>query len=224
MSVMEFWECPALRSDIQLQLSTRCPHLSLLSCSLLSARRKSDSRNQPFLFGQFANSPRDITKTSALHNFSLWLEHNHLRRVLLYWLTPAAPSTHQTTTWLAMNPMSLFTVPRHSPGSCDGKELTNLSFLVLDLPQIYTKPSGTELMKALDLLAIKPRSFSTDAHEDVERPSVQPAGVTHYLTSIVASPLSWLDNDQLREAVWDAASARISERSGRTGRWSVRLQ
>ena len=89
---------------------------------------------------------------------------------------------------------------------------------MLDLPQIYTKPSGTELMKALDLLAIMPRSFGTNAQEAEERPSVQPAGVTHYLTSIIASPLSWLDTDQLREAVWDAASARISERSGRAGR------
>ena len=199
-------------------------HLSLSSVLLLSVRRKSDSRNQPFLFGQFASFPPRYHQNLRSSHFSLvGAQPTSKSRDLLCWLTPAAHSIYQTTTWLAMNPMSLFTVPRHSPGSCDGKELTNLSFLVLDLPQIYTKPSGTELMKALDLLAIKPRSFSTDAHEDVERPSVQPAGVTHYLTSIVASPLSWLDTDQLREAVWDAASARISERSGRTGRWSVSL-
>ncbi|KAJ5204975.1 uncharacterized protein N7498_005854 [Penicillium cinerascens] len=85
---------------------------------------------------------------------------------------------------------------------------------VLDLPQIYTKPSGTDLIKALALLALKPRTFGTTA-DVVKGPAVQPAGLTRYLTSIIASPLLWLDTEELREAVWDAAAARLSERSGR---------
>ncbi|OOF95267.1 hypothetical protein ASPCADRAFT_515690 [Aspergillus carbonarius ITEM 5010] len=88
--------------------------------------------------------------------------------------------------------------------------------LVFDLPQIHTKPSGTELIQALDLLTVKPRSFGPVAQEAGKSRTVQPAGVTRYLTSIIASPLSWLDTDELREAVWDAAAARLSERSGRT--------
>lgn len=92
---------------------------------------------------------------------------------------------------------------------------------MLDLPQIYTKPSGTELMRALDILTLQPRSFTTNADEVEKGPSVQPAGVTRYLTSIISSPLSWLESDALREVIWDAASARLSERSGRTGRWSL---
>ncbi|KAL4909918.1 hypothetical protein BDW74DRAFT_165234 [Aspergillus multicolor] len=87
---------------------------------------------------------------------------------------------------------------------------------VLDLPQIYTKPSGTELLQTLDLLTIKPRSFGASAHEPVKSRAVDPTGLTRYLTSIIASPLSWLDTDELREAIWDSASARLSERSGRT--------
>ncbi|KAI9932226.1 hypothetical protein AWENTII_010564 [Aspergillus wentii] len=86
---------------------------------------------------------------------------------------------------------------------------------VLDLPQLYTKPSGTELVKALDLLAIKPRNFSTDPDEEDNGPAVQENGVPRYLTSIIASTLSWLGTDELRETVWDAAAARLSERSGR---------
>ncbi|OOQ82833.1 glucose-inducible SAM-dependent methyltransferase Rrg1 [Penicillium brasilianum] len=86
---------------------------------------------------------------------------------------------------------------------------------VLNLPQIYQKPSGTDLLKALALLAVQPRTFGTSA-EAVKGPSVQPAGVTRYLTQIISSPLSWLETDELREAVWDAAGARLSERSGRT--------
>ncbi|KAJ5970157.1 uncharacterized protein N7479_000075 [Penicillium vulpinum] len=86
---------------------------------------------------------------------------------------------------------------------------------VLDLPQLYQKPSGTDLVKALALLSLQPRTFGTTA-DVVKGPAVQPAGVTRYLTSIIASPLAWLDTDELREAIWDAAAARLSERSGRT--------
>ncbi|CDM31557.1 hypothetical protein DTO013E5_2161 [Penicillium roqueforti] len=86
---------------------------------------------------------------------------------------------------------------------------------VLDLPQVYEKPSGTDLVKALALLSLQPRTFGTTA-DVVKGPVVQPAGVTRYLTSIIASPLAWLDNDELRGAIWDAAAARLSERSGRT--------
>lgn len=91
---------------------------------------------------------------------------------------------------------------------------------MLDLPQIYQKPSGTDLIKVLALLTLQPRTFGTSA-EAVKGPSVQPAGVTRYLTSIISSSLSWLDTDELREAVWDAAAARLSERSGRAGKYLV---
>ncbi|KAL2809330.1 VPS28 protein-domain-containing protein [Aspergillus granulosus] len=87
---------------------------------------------------------------------------------------------------------------------------------LLDLPQIYTKPSGTELLQTLDLLTIKPRSFGSSAHEPAKGRPVDPSGLTRYLTSIIASPLTWLDTDELREAIWDSAAARLSERSGRT--------
>ncbi|KAJ5192129.1 hypothetical protein N7449_008271 [Penicillium cf. viridicatum] len=86
---------------------------------------------------------------------------------------------------------------------------------VLDLPQLYQKPSGTDLVKALALLSLQPRTFGTTA-DVVKGPAVQPAGVTRYLTSIIASPLAWLDTEELREAIWDTAAARLSERSGRT--------
>lgn len=88
---------------------------------------------------------------------------------------------------------------------------------VLDLPQLYQKPSGTDLVKALALLSLQPRTFGTTA-DVVKGPAVQPAGVTRYLTSIIASPLAWLDTEELREAIWDTAAARLSERSGRTGK------
>ena len=92
---------------------------------------------------------------------------------------------------------------------------------MLDLPQVYTKPSGTDLMRALDFLTLQPRSFTTKTGDVAKGPAVQPAGVTRYLTAIISSALSWLESDALREAIWDAASARLSERSGRTGKWRL---
>lgn len=92
-----------------------------------------------------------------------------------------------------------------------------ISVSVFDLPQIHTKPSGTELLRALDILAIKPKSFTSSGPEAVKAPTVYPTGVPRYLTSIISSSLSWLNTEELREAVWDAAAARLSERSGRTG-------
>lgn len=47
--------------------------------------------------------------------------------------------------------------------------------------------------------------------------NIDPKAVTQYLTSIISSPLSWLKSDEIREQVWEEASARLSERSGRTG-------
>lgn len=98
-----------------------------------------------------------------------------------------------------------------------------ISVSVFDLPQIHTKPSGTELLRALDILAIKPKSFASSGHEAVKAPTVYPTGVPRYLTSIISSPLSWLDTDELREAVWDAAAARLSERSGRSGTRNINV-
>ncbi|KAL3481937.1 putative methyltransferase-domain-containing protein [Aspergillus californicus] len=86
---------------------------------------------------------------------------------------------------------------------------------VFDLPQIHTKPSGTELLQTLALVTIKPRSFGSSTHGSAKTRAVDPTGLARYLTSIIASPLSWLDTEELREAIWDAASARLSERSGR---------
>lgn len=121
--------------------------------------------------------------------------------------------------------MSLYTVSSlliyNTPDAEFGpqKIMQLISIVVLDLPQLYQKPSGTELVRALALLCLQPRTFGITA--DVAKgPAVQPAGVTRYLTSIIASSLAWLETDELREAIWDAAGARLSERSGRAGKHS----
>lgn len=45
---------------------------------------------------------------------------------------------------------------------------------------------------------------------------VNPEGVARYLTTIVSSSLQWIADDDAREEIWNQASLRLSERSGRT--------
>ncbi|KAK5001298.1 hypothetical protein LTR28_012827, partial [Elasticomyces elasticus] len=48
-------------------------------------------------------------------------------------------------------------------------------------------------------------------------PRVMAEGVPAYLTKIISSPLAWIENDEDREEIWETASVRLSERSGRSG-------
>lgn len=101
---------------------------------------------------------------------------------------------------------------------------------VLDLPQLYTKPSAETLLETLELLTLTPQSWDVDrdantklghpehTEQQARRRAVQvnPEGVTRYLTSIVSNPLKWIHDDELKEEIWNQASFRLSERSGRT--------
>jgi predicted nicotinamide N-methyase len=83
---------------------------------------------------------------------------------------------------------------------------------VHDLPQLYQKPAGSVLLHALDLVSLGPSNFSASKHVS---PKVAEPGVPGYLTSIVSSTLSWIEDEELKDSIWTAASARLSERSGR---------
>ncbi|RPA86401.1 hypothetical protein BJ508DRAFT_368467 [Ascobolus immersus RN42] len=85
---------------------------------------------------------------------------------------------------------------------------------VLDLPQLYTRPSYLTLTHLLHNLALPPPSWDAPANA----PVADPKGLTKYLTTIISSPLKWLADDSEREQIWDLASARLSERCGRSAR------
>lgn len=92
---------------------------------------------------------------------------------------------------------------------------------VLDLPQIYTKPSAEALLDTLTLLTAAPPSWEKlgePERKNGQAPAVtvNPEGITGYLTSIVGSDLRWIQDEDLKEQIWDQASARLSERSGRS--------
>ena len=110
------------------------------------------------------------------------------------------------------------------------KGYRNASFLpkpVLDLPQLYQKPSALILLDVLDSLKRTPRSWKpiipskdqNESHYQVDESN--PKIVSKYLTSIIASPLNWLQDEDQKECIWEEASSRLAERSGRTGMSSI---
>ncbi|KAI9876608.1 MAG: hypothetical protein M1830_006126 [Pleopsidium flavum] len=78
-------------------------------------------------------------------------------------------------------------------------------------------PLHESLLKALDILAIEPPSWEADSHGKSDQPRIHPDGVAKYLTSIIASKILWIHDDVVKEQIWEKASTRLSERSGRTG-------
>ncbi|KAK3063967.1 hypothetical protein LTS18_011328 [Coniosporium uncinatum] len=126
-------------------------------------------------------------------------------------------------------------MPSRQPLSEDADQLLH----VFDLPQLYSKPSAAALLSALTLATSQPPSWDVSDAEDsrpgsgTSTPSslhakrrilrkkpvqrVDPEGLTAYLTRIIGSDLQWLPTEEQKEEVWETASLRLSERSGRTG-------
>jgi predicted nicotinamide N-methyase len=94
---------------------------------------------------------------------------------------------------------------------------------VFDLPQLHARPTALELLDTLDILKTQAPSWDRgdkskciESNAVVKKPQVAPEGVTNYLTSIIASQLRWIKDDEQKEVIWEAASLRLAERSGRT--------
>lgn len=96
-----------------------------------------------------------------------------------------------------------------------------VDFTVLDLPQLYQRPSADSLLSVLDDLSILPPSWTTTKHSSgsadgrIKR-EIKSEGIPAYLTKIIGSPLAWIVDERLKEQIWEAAAQRLSERSGRT--------
>jgi predicted nicotinamide N-methyase len=99
---------------------------------------------------------------------------------------------------------------------------------VLDLPQLYTKPSAPTLLSTLADLSVQPLSWDKSSRSGVNasgslrpRRKINNEGVPQYLTKIISSPLVWIEDDADKEQIWEAASQRLSERSGRTAMGAI---
>ncbi|PKS08238.1 hypothetical protein jhhlp_005180 [Lomentospora prolificans] len=107
---------------------------------------------------------------------------------------------------------------------------TVMSLSVHDFPQLWEKPTFESLLACLESLEIKPLIWNhtrrqTDIIAELENNFSHRRDVAIYLSAIVKSSLGWISNDHDRETLWELASRRISERSGRqamgeiTRRW-----
>ncbi|KAF7192880.1 Protein-lysine N-methyltransferase rrg1 [Pseudocercospora fuligena] len=112
-------------------------------------------------------------------------------------------------------------------GECDEEALD-----VLDLPQLYTKPSARILLTTLADLSSEPVSWEATPRTCTphgsgtstpyrKKKKVKSEGLPGYLTKIVSSPLAWIEDDVAKERIWEAASQRLSERSGRTAMGAI---
>ncbi|CEI64605.1 hypothetical protein FVEN_g12011 [Fusarium venenatum] len=97
----------------------------------------------------------------------------------------------------------------------------------LDFPQMWERPSYTQLADILKTLELSPpiwnhkRRRSEIIEEQESLASQRKAEVTRYLSSIIKSPLSWIEDDDEKEILWTQASKRMSERCGRTAMGEV---
>lgn len=99
---------------------------------------------------------------------------------------------------------------------------------MLDLPQLYTRPPAVVLLSTLADLSSQPPSWETTPRSSSglstplkRKRKIKNEGVPQYLTKIISSPLAWIDNDDEKEQVWEAASQRLCERSGRTAMGAI---
>lgn len=106
---------------------------------------------------------------------------------------------------------------------------------VIDLPQLYTKPNATSLLSTLADFSSQPPSWEATPRTGTPRTplsgfstplrksrKVKHEGSARYLTSIIGSDLAWIEDEVVRESIWEAASQRLSERSGRSAMGNIR--
>ncbi|RDW87735.1 hypothetical protein BP5796_03429 [Coleophoma crateriformis] len=92
---------------------------------------------------------------------------------------------------------------------------------VLDLPNVYQKPSYATLKEILSRLKVKPPTWRGEELEAALAEDTK--AISSYLSIIASNPLKWFSNDvdedtamERREEIWDEASKRIAERCGRS--------
>ncbi|ROV93427.1 hypothetical protein VMCG_08382 [Cytospora schulzeri] len=91
----------------------------------------------------------------------------------------------------------------------------------LDLPQVWQKPAFAALLEALQNLRIDPpmwniKASRTEIIEKQESTAQHRREVAAYLSSIIKSGLTWFEDEEERDAIWEEASKRFSERCGRS--------
>ncbi|KAI1091844.1 putative methyltransferase-domain-containing protein [Rostrohypoxylon terebratum] len=97
-----------------------------------------------------------------------------------------------------------------------------MSISIADFPQVWQKPPAEELLASLKKLQVDPPIWNAKTSRKVIMETYQNTAkfrreVATYLSSIISSSLGWIQDDDEKEALWDEASRRLSERCGRAG-------
>lgn len=101
--------------------------------------------------------------------------------------------------------------------SSDQDEDNETLLHVHDLPQLWQRPAARDLIATLHELTLTPSTFQNNEENRRGRcRAIGESGVPGYLTSIIASKLGWIVDTDQRESIWELASLRLSERSGRS--------
>ncbi|OTB05052.1 hypothetical protein M426DRAFT_320112 [Hypoxylon sp. CI-4A] len=106
---------------------------------------------------------------------------------------------------------------------------------IADFPQVWQKPSAEELLASLKKLQVDPPIWNPSTPRKIILETYHSAAhfrreVAAYLSSIIGSSLGWIQDDDEKEALWDEASRRLSERCGKAGmgeitrRWPLETQ
>ena len=98
-----------------------------------------------------------------------------------------------------------------------------MSAFTEELPHLWQKPAYQDLIDTLAKLHVKPPVWGCNvpraaALRAQNARSQERREINQFLSSIISSNLTWIDNDDQREELWTAASRRLAERCGRTGR------
>lgn len=97
-----------------------------------------------------------------------------------------------------------------------------MSVSAFDLPQVWQKPAPADLLDALEKLRVDPPVWNlkisrTEILREQDTTVQHRREIAGYLSTIIKSPLAWIDDEEDREAIWTEASRRFSERCGRSG-------
>ncbi|TLS28004.1 hypothetical protein PpBr36_00708 [Pyricularia pennisetigena] len=95
-----------------------------------------------------------------------------------------------------------------------------------DFPQMWQKPAFEDILECLLNLRVEPPIWKWNSKhsparlednqkkpQDLSESTRQ--AIARYLSSVISSPLSWLEDDEQRDALWTEAGRRLSERCGR---------
>ncbi|GAP84315.1 putative rapid response to glucose protein [Rosellinia necatrix] len=95
-----------------------------------------------------------------------------------------------------------------------------------DFPQLWERPSFEALLTCLGHLHIEPPIWNaavsgTAPRENRAKSARHHREVILYLAGIVSNGLRWIEDDDQKEVIWEAASRCLSQRCGRAGMGEV---